>query len=316
MARVVSSFSLKPGKPIKHELRRIARKELDGASKRLRRGYSNDSDVHESRKSVKKVEALTRLMDQMGFAPPRKKMKRLRAARRALSRLRDADAMIETFDRLRSRFADRIPEHTARVIRTHLVKEKTTIARRAEASAGSLARAGKALRKLKRSVNEWTSFSIDLSDLPPVLAHSFRASRKAMRQAQLHGRATDYHDWRKSVKDLEYQLRLVERLVAGMGTPIEEFRGLETALGEEHNLVVLRTRLTHDKELRSMKSQIVDLIAMSTALQEELRRAAVVLGVRLFTSSPKQFEKDLRRRLRPGGTPRRKPSPRSRQAVA
>jgi CHAD domain-containing protein len=312
----VASFALKPGKSIRRELKRLARKELGCACERLLHDGGAE-DVHESRKSVKKVEALAKLLDQIGSAPPRKNVKRLRAARRILSRLRDADAIGETFERLQSRFADRIPEHTSGMIRAQLIRQKTEVTRRAHAGAGSVARAGKTLQKLRRSVKRWPAASIDPSELPEVLRRSFRASRKAMKRAQTRGRAEDFHGWRKRVQNLWYQLRLAERLVSGLTTQIEEFRELETALGEEHNLVVLRTKLTRDRSLRSVKSQISSLAAMSTALQEELRRAAVVLGMRLHKMSSKDFARDLRQRLRPKGTPRRKPSPRSRgQAVA
>jgi hypothetical protein len=196
-----------------------------------------------------------------------------------LSNLRDADVVIETFDHLRSRLAHRIPEHTSAII---------------------------------RSAKQWSAPSIDVSELPQVLRRSFRASRKAMRRAQTRGRAPDFHDWRKRVKNLWYQLRLAERLVSGLSTQLAEFRELETALGEEHNLVVLRTKLTRDRGLRHIRSETNRLRAMSTALQEELRRSALVLGTRLHKSSPKEFANDLRRRLRPNGTPRRKPSPQTR----
>lgn len=306
------SFALKPGKSIGRQLKRIARTELGSASERLLQNPRTDDDVHEGRKSIKKVEALTTLLDQIGFAPPRKDVERLRAARRALSRLRDADAIIETFDHVRSRFADRIPEHTAAMIRTHLTRRKSQVIRRARAGAGSLVRTGKTLRMIRRSVKRWAAPSIHLSDLPRLLRRSFRASRKTMKRARKRGRAPDFHAWRKRVKILGYQLRLTERLVSGLSTQIEEFKELQTALGEEHNLVVLRTTLTRDRGLRHIGSEIKRLRTMSTALQEELRRGALVLGARLHRSSPKEFAKDLRRRLRPKGTPRRKPSPRTR----
>jgi AAA ATPase domain/CHAD domain len=311
------AFTLKPGKSIRRQLKRIARKELASAAERLLHDHPGNDDAHESRKSVKKVEALAKLLDQVGFAPPRKDLKRLRAARQTLSRVRDADAVIETFDRLQSRFSHRIPEHTSAIIRAHLMRRKSTITRRAQASAGSLARAGKALRKIQRAAKHWLAPSIDLSELPQVLERSFRASRKAMKRAQTRGRAPDFHDWRKRVKNLWYQLRLAERLVSGLSTQIEEFRELETALGEEHNLSVLRTKLRRDRALRNIRSQINLLTAMTMALEGELRRTALVLGTRLHELSPKEFANDLRRRLRPKGTSRRKPSPRTRgQAVA
>jgi CHAD domain-containing protein len=306
------SFALRPGKPITRELKRIARKELGGASKRLLQDHRDDDDVHEGRKSVKKVEALAKVLDQIGVAPPRKDVKRLREVRRTLSKLRDADAVIETFDHLRSRFAHRIPEHTSAIIRTHLSRRKSQMTHRAQAGSGRLTRAGRTLRKIRRSAKQWVAPSIDVAELPDVLRRTFRASRKAMKRAQTRGRAADFHEWRKRVKDLWYQLRLAERLVSGLGSRIEEFRALETALGEEHNLVVLRTKLTRERGLRNIKSHINRITAMSTAVQQELRRSALVLGTQLQKLTAKQFAKDLRRRLRPKGTPRRRPSLRTR----
>lgn len=303
------AFALRPGKSIGRELKRLVRKELAGAVDRLLQVHPSDDEVHESRKSVKKVEALAKLLDQFGSAPPRKAVTRLREARRTLSKVRDADAMIETSNRLHARFAPQIPQHTAAIIRTYLAGRKSTIMRRARTGTGSLARAGKTLRKVRRSTKQWSVPSIELSELPQVLRGSFRASRKAMMRAQTWRRSPDFHAWRKRVKHLWYQLRLAERLVLGLSTQIEEFGELETVLGEEHNLAVLRTKLRRNRSLRTIRSQIDRLTAMSTALQEELRRSAFVLGARLYTMSPKEFEHDLLRHLRPKGTRRRKPSP-------
>jgi hypothetical protein len=138
-----------------------------------------------------------------------------------------------------------------------------------------------------------------------------------MKRAQTRGRPADFHEWRKCVKNLWYQLRLAERLVAGLSTQLEEFKELQTALGHEHNLVVLRTKLIQDRGQRDIRSHIERLRAQSTALQDEMRRAALVLGTRLHKVAPKKFARDLRRRLRPKGTRRRQPSPRTRgRAVA
>jgi CHAD domain-containing protein len=142
-----------------------------------------------------------------------------------------------------------------------------------------------------------------------LLKDAYRACRKAMKRATATERADDFHAWRKAVKNLWYQLRLIERIVSGLTAEIEEFRELETALGEEHNLAVFRTRLRRDRTLTRIRKQVEDVMALSSALEEELRRAAVVLGKRLFKQRPKAFARDLERRLRPQGTPRRKPAP-------
>src|SRR5438094_6101341 len=104
------SFALTPGKPIRRDLKRIVRKQLARASERLLQYHRDAEAVHESRKSIKKVEALTKLLDEIGSGPPRKDLERLQSARQTLSRLRDADVVIETFEHLRSRFPHRIPK--------------------------------------------------------------------------------------------------------------------------------------------------------------------------------------------------------------
>jgi hypothetical protein len=305
------SFAIKPGLSVRRELTRIARKELGSASRHLLRARPTDADVFEARKSVKKVEAVTRLLDHAGSPAPSRDLRRLRMSRKGLSRLRDAHALIETLEHVQSRFARRIPKRTSAMIRAHLTRRKSEMTRRALAATGSLARAGKSLRKVRRAAKRWPTGAIGVSDLPRLLRKSFRASEKAMKRAQVRGEPADFHAWRKRVKSLSYQLRLAERLVSGLGLQSQAFKELARALGEHHNLVVLRTTLRRDRHLRKIG---VDLAAMSSALESEWRRAALVLGERLHALPAKKFAKDLRRRLRPKGTARRKPSVRTRQA--
>ena len=303
------SFTLKPQKSIRGELRRIARKELRTAATLLIDGHRSDDEIHESRKSVKKVEAVARLLDELGAAPRRRVLKRLQGARRTLSQMRDARALIETYDRLRARFSHRIPEHTSALIRSHFTRRKTALT--GPAHTRSVENAGGALRKIRRSVKRWPLKPIKVSALPWLLRQSYRAGRQKMVLAQGRARASDFHEWRKHVKNLWYHLRLAERLVAGMSKHIAEFGELETVLGEEHNLSVLRAKLHGDRSLRRLKAQTEDVTAMSMALEEELRRSALALGTRLFEMTPKEFEKDLEKRLRPNGARRRRRPSRS-----
>jgi CHAD domain-containing protein len=296
------AFRLRPGKRISRELKQIVRAELERAEDRLRQ-QRGDEDVHESRKSVKKVEALAQLLDQLGSAPPRKDLERLRGARRTLSRLRDCGVVIDTFDGLCSRPATRrIQKHTITTIRTYFERRKADTVRRAKAGAGSLARAGKALQKVRRAARRWPSPPIEPQDLPGIVGGSYRASRKAMTRAAREGRAPDFHEWRKRVKVLWYQLRLAERFVPGLGVQVKEFGRLESALGNEHNLIVFRTKLLRDQGLRHIKPQASRLADISRDLERQLRGRALAHGARLLKLPPKKFEKNLRRRLKPGGT--------------
>jgi CHAD domain-containing protein len=307
------AFALEPGKSIRRQLIRIARKELGRASRCLLAGQDSDA-VHEARKSVKKTEAIVSLLDRLGFTAPRKDARRLGAARHALSVLRDGDALIETFDGLRSRSPSRIPEHTAALISRRLTGARSTTEARAH-SVGRLTQVAIQLRKTRRAAQGWAVPSLDPEDLPSVIAREYRASRKAMIRARTRRRADDFHGWRKRVKTLWYQLRLAEPLMPGAGATIKRLKQLEVILGEEHNVAVLGQRLSSDSALVELRSKIAAPRAVLIAREKELRRAALALGARLLGDPPNRFKKILRRRLQPKASDQGKPTPRRSRAA-
>jgi CHAD domain-containing protein len=140
--------------------------------------------------------------------------------------------------------------------------------------------------------------SLDPEDLPSVIARAYRASRKAMIRARERKRMDDFHHWRKRVKMLWYQLRLAAPLMAGTGATITRLKQLETTLGEEHNVAVLRLRMSGDAALRRLGSKADAPRAVAATRQKQLRRDALALGERLLADAPKQFKNNLRRRLR------------------
>ena len=62
-----------------------------------------------------------------------------------------------------------------------------------------------------------------------------------MKRARVTGQSATLHRWRKELKTLRYQLRLARPLMTGIAPLVAYFlKRLETALGDDHNLVVLR----------------------------------------------------------------------------
>jgi CHAD domain-containing protein len=292
---VFVAFALKTGKSIKRRLIRIARKELGRASRCLLTGEGGEA-VHEARTGAKKVEAIVSLLDRLGFGVPRKDERRLRGARRALSILRDADVLIETFDGLRSRYQYRIPEDTAALIRAHFERARDTSEARAQ-TVGRLPQVALALRATRRSARSWAVPTVDPQHLPSVIARAYRATRKAMKRARERRRTADFHRWRKRIKILWNQLRLTEPLMPGTGATITGLKALETVLGEEHNLAVLGVRLSGDPALRRLGSKAAAPRNLSATRQRQLRRDALAMGRRLLADAPKQFKQTLQRRL-------------------
>jgi hypothetical protein len=291
------AFVLRLRHSLKHELRRIAKKELERTPGELEVRPS-DATIHEARKSVKKVRAILRLLaDESKPGARRKDEKRLRHAGRSLALLRDADAMIQTFDDLCRRHPRLLPEHTSAIVRRHLAESKSCSTVKAR-QANVLARTARRLRSVERSTHDWRVPALHAHELAPAIGKAYRAGRKAMRETLERNRAADAHRWRRRAKTLWYQLRLVESLAPRVTTFVRDLKRLETLLGDDHNLHVLAAEL--DAIARSpLKAGIDKVIDAASADQERLRRRAFEVGQRLFAERPKRFAARIEHWLRP-----------------
>jgi CHAD domain-containing protein len=211
------SFELHQRKHIEDELTKIVRQQLRNTAHALTTSAGSQfrSAVHESRKSVKKVRAVAAFLKQAGAKLPRRDRKRLKSAARALSRVRDSTAIIDTFDRVRRRYPKQLPEHTYGILRRGLVAARDRNEARAQRD-GVVAEAAERLEKTRKSARKWTSPSIKWSGMIAIVAASYRRSRNAMKRARVTGQSATLHRWRKELKTLWYQLRLARPLTTGV----------------------------------------------------------------------------------------------------
>jgi len=117
------SFELHHRNHLEKQLRAIVRRQLRRAAVALRPGDEATfrNAVHESRKSVKKVRAVTAFLREAGAKIPHKDRARLKSAADGLSRLRDSAAIVDALDRLRRTYPKQLPEHTYAILRRGLV---------------------------------------------------------------------------------------------------------------------------------------------------------------------------------------------------
>ncbi len=294
------SFELHHRKHIEDELTKIVRQQLRNAAHALTTSAGSEfrTAVHESRKSVKKVRAVAALLTEAGAKLPRKDRKRLKSAARALSRVRDTAAIIDTFDRVRRRYPRQLPEHTYGVLRRGLVAAHDRSAARAQRN-GVVAEAAGSLEKTRKSAKQWTSPSIKSSRMIEIVAASYCRSRKAMKRARATRQSATLHSWRKELKTLWYQLRLARPLMTGVAPLIAALERLETELGDDHNLVVLGATLRGCRDLRSMRAEIRQIARLAARMRQPLRRRAFARGRRLHVRTPEAFERWLRASSKP-----------------
>ncbi len=271
-------------------LQRVARQEMESAGAKLggREHISRDKAIHEARKSMKKVRALLRLMeDELRGVDPGENV-RLRDIARRLSHYRDAFVMVETFDDLKKHFRAET-SRKFRVVRAALIKRRNEAVRE-ENRRIVLDHAAAALTMAASRVARWKLKTEGYAALAPGLERTFRAGRAALSHAGENPTADNLHDLRKRVKDHWYHIRLLENLWTDVMVAYEKsLKDLETWLGNDHNLAVLRERIAAEPAFYGTREETDLLLDLIDRYQTELRGAAIALAERVYAEKPREF---------------------------
>lgn len=285
------AYRLKASEAVNDALRRVAGEELESAAAQVGgQGESNrDEAIHEARKSVKKVRAVLRLTEAELGKTFRQENVRLRNVGRKLSNFRDAGAIIETFDGLREKYREELGRRTLGSVKKALVSRK----REAEQHAGIeqvFETLAKRLNAAAARVQSWPLHTDGFPALGPGLKRTYRRGRNAMAAAKKHSRPEDFHDWRKRVKDHWYHVRLLEGVWTDVMQAYEKnLKELETWLGDDHNLVVMRDQIKAEPGSYGNAKDVELLLQLIDKYQKELRDNALSLGARLYEEKPRQF---------------------------
>jgi len=233
------AFRLHPDESVTHGLRRLARKELSKTRAELRSARPPGGEViHEARRSLKKARSILQLVDDDGGSAINRSKRELRSVNRALSLFRDADVMLETLGRFRTKHRPRMTEHSFARLRGILAERRRattkSAGRRREWNAVK-----RSLRAARQHAGEWKPAHHGRGTLTHSIRAVHRRGRKAMMRARKRQQASDFHAWRKEIKSLWYALRLLEESDAAVRRDVRALHEAETLLGDDHNLVVL-----------------------------------------------------------------------------
>lgn len=289
------AFTFDPEEPVRTEIMRVACEQLDNALHELRERINDDpvGAVHDARKAIKKERSLLRLV--RGNLQPgqrRQENSALREAAQGLAGVRDADVVMATLDRLSERFAGQLPAGTfARIC------EQLTSARAMEAD--NKLRAIEVLAAIRSRIPEWRLTGGGWDALEGGLTRSYKRGRKAFRLARATGSLEDLHEWRKRVKDLWYQQRLLEQVCGpAVKGQAEEAHHLSELLGEDHDLGMLAGKLTGDLPANAV--DVDDVVRLIERRRGELQAQARAIGARLYAERPSAFARRMRRSWKAG----------------
>ena len=202
-------FRLRSTESIADGLRRLAREELRSITTHLDGAAPpRDDAIHEIRKSVKKTRAIQVVGADNGRGLA-KSAKRLHAINCRLSALRDADVMLETLHTLR--ITDRGILNGRCFARVHrrLSSHKKSVMK-ATGRKKTWQRVGQRVRKIRQDAKQWKPRHRQFGSLAASIRLAHQRGRTAMARARKGQQAADFHEWRKQIKALWYELRLVE----------------------------------------------------------------------------------------------------------
>jgi CHAD domain-containing protein len=292
---VSADYQLEPDETVSSEIRRCATTQLDRAVAELTDGVDADPEeaVHAARKAIKKERSLLRLArGSVGNRRRRRENDALRQAARKLSAARDAEALLATLDDLSRRYVGQLPEQTFTAVRASF--ERRRDAEREQLDGSDLtARVAAELSAVRARIDDWKLTEDGWSGLEAGLRRSYSDGRTAFESVQDDRSGADWHQWRKRVKDLWYQ----ERLLSGVAGPAcagqaKDAHRLADLLGDDHDLVVLRQALTG--EASHTAADLDAIAALIDHRQQELRRQALQLGARVYAEKPEAFVRRMR----------------------
>ena len=277
------AFEIRLDRDAGREVRRIAREEMDRAIAGLGRAREGRlKGIHDARKRFKAIRALLRLVAPRLGRDFRHENRWYRDAARKLATVREAQASLETLDRL--------PDAGDSILRRELAARYEALRKQQLQDAGPLARLAGDLVRARERVAGWPLAGEGFEVIAPGLRATYRQGRKGFRRALRGTSATDLHEWRKDVKYHRHHLELLVQLwPAVMSGAAGTARALSDLLGDHHDLHELRTLISKSQEFVGSRKEHEAVLASAECQSRELEERAIVTGGLVYAEKPGLF---------------------------
>ncbi len=291
------AFELDPLCPAGAEVVRAMREQLNDAMERtLNARVSATERVHFARTSCKKARAALKLIRGLDEKIYQRENSCLREAANQLSELRDADAMTQSFAELLKSGATATQRKKFEKVRRALIGHRRKITPSPDEFENRMKEFAFQARAVENRIATWSPDA----EYAEVIAHYgaiYKRARAALRVAKKKPGGTSFHEWRKATKAHTYQCRLLRGAwPPAMKAQQKQLKELAACLGDEHDMTILDQtlrRLRNESELDNGKA-FMDARALVKSHRQQLRRAALTLGPRLFADPRRAVVKRMR----------------------
>jgi CHAD domain-containing protein len=286
-------FCLKLREPLSEGLKRVFCEQIDAALHLCQHpAKQRGVTVHEVRKHLKKLRAAMRLaVGAVGKNCHAEEDRCVRNIGRLVSDLRDAQVRLQTFVKLRNKAAENSGKQCFPRTEELLVLERESFS---AAFAGWKKDAIPQLEDVKARLMTWPLDDLDWKQICKAVCNIYRRGQRALATAIDDPEAENFHAWRKRVKDVWYELRILQPLNR---TVLEEMAHEAEVLGEllgsEHDLSFLWARLESESADEALAGELGRLQKMISKRCKRLRRDVLELGRHFYAEPSKAFGKRI-----------------------
>ncbi len=236
------SYLLGRDEPITEGIRRIGYEQSKKALDKLERLDDLVENVHDTRKHCKKLRGLIRLVRPGMEDEYDRANAAFRDAARQLSPLRDAHALLGTFDDMITISGDRLPSGGLGAVRRALA-ENAEAALAADDNQERIEKAHELIEAGVARIPYW-DVSEPMEAMHEGVAKTYGRGRDGLEASIERGAVQDRHEWRKRVKYGWYHTRLlVAASPAILGPLAKRMHDLSDALGDDHDLAILASQI-------------------------------------------------------------------------
>jgi len=294
------SFRLLPGEALGVGLKRLGIDEIDGAISGFYDGEEAFGEaVHESRKSIKRIRALLRLIRfELGEKVYRFENAWMRDTARLISEVRDAAVAVNAIDDIRDLYGSLLAEGTLEETGERLVARRDRIEERAMEDPEMVPRVVANLERARARYASWptgpearSAYGMGIRDdfraIGPGLRATHGRGRREMVAAYRDPSPMTFHLWRKRVKYLKHQMEILTpmwpEVMIGMAITLDRIADL---LGQDHDLAELLDLVANRPDLCPNPFERSLMTALAQQRRSDLQTASRILGRRIYAERP------------------------------
>jgi len=285
------SYHFKRSESVTDGVCRIAGEQIDRAIAEIDDGKLDGHEtVHQVRKRCKKVRGLIRLVRPIAEQLYQSENTAFRDAAAPLSDIRDAQALLETFDELTQRYAEQLHTERFDAMRRQLMQRRDEIARDEGKLKERLNDFRQQMEQARERVGRWTLDEEEFRAVEAGLEKTYQRGRRAMERAYAKPTPENFHEWRKRVKYHGYHLRLLKPIWKPVLKKQEKGADrLGDLLGDDHDLAVFASTVQADPSSFGEQRDVQAILALLQGRRVELESLARPVGQRLFAEKPSRL---------------------------